>query len=90
MPQCLHLLTAAEYQAELCSPVAFHRIKALHLLERVADELKDARLQREVASFTGRGVPYYALHDPHFNAWVQQASGLYGRVRQQLPDTLAA
>ena len=90
MPQTLDLLTAAEFQAELCSPVAFHRIKALHLLERLAEEGKDARLHREVNTFTSRGVPYYALHDPHFNAWVQQASGLYGRVRQQLPESLAA
>jgi hypothetical protein len=90
MPHTLHVLTPAEFQAELCSPVAFHRIKALHLLERLADEAKDSRLQREVSTFTGRGVPYYALHAPHFNAWVQQASGLYGRVRQQLPESLEA
>lgn len=90
MPQTLHLLSPAEFQAELCSSVAFHRIKALHLLERLADDAKDARLQREVHGFTSRGVPYYALHDPHFNAWVQQAGSLYGRVRQQLPESLAA
>lgn len=69
------------FQAELRSPVAFDRTKALHSLELMGEQLHDQALAKEVLEFTSRGVPYYALEDAHFNAWVGQAGGLWTRVR---------
>ena len=69
------------FQAELRSPVAFDRTKALHSLELMGEQLHDQTLAKEVLEFTSRGVPYYALEDSHFNAWVGQAGGLWTRAR---------
>jgi len=69
------------FQAELRSPVAFDRTKALHSLELMGEQLLDKALAKEVLDFTSRGVPFYALEDSHFNAWVGQAGGLWTRAR---------
>jgi hypothetical protein len=75
-----HALTPPEFRADLLSPVAFHRVKALHALELQAQGLSDARLAAQIAAFTARGVPYYALDDQHYTAWVQQAVSLWTQV----------
>lgn len=69
------------FQAELRSPVAFDRTKALHSLERMGEQLQDQALAKEVLAFTSRGVPYYALEDAHFNGWVGQAGSLWSRAK---------
>lgn len=69
------------FQAELRSPVAFDRTKALHSLERLGEQALDKALAKEVLAFTSRGVPYYALEDSHFNAWVGQAGSLWTRAK---------
>ena len=45
-----HTLSPAEFRADLLSPVAFHRVKALHALELHGQALSDARLAGQILS----------------------------------------
>ncbi len=69
------------FQAELRSPVAFDRTKALHSLEQMGEHLHDKDLANEVLDFASRGVPFYAPDEARFNAWIGQAGGLWARAK---------
>ena len=77
--------TPLELRADLCSPVAFHRVKALHLIEQLGEHSRDKRLAREVLDFTSRDIPYYSLDDQHFQSWVAQAVSLWQKARRVEP-----
>jgi len=58
------------------------RFMALHALE-IEVERRDGcgrGLTHEVTRFTSRGVPYYALHDPHFQEWVGKAVSYWEKL----------
>jgi hypothetical protein len=67
---------------QLCAPDPMQRAMALHALE-VEVERGGPRpsLVNEVLRFTERGIPYYALHDPHFCDWVSKAVSYWERLR---------
>jgi hypothetical protein len=67
---------------QLLAPDPMQRAMALHALE-VEVERGGPRLSlaNEVTRFTERGIPYYALHDPHFRDWVSKAVSYWERLR---------
>jgi hypothetical protein len=72
--------TPVEFKAELLSPVAFHRVKALHALECMAQSIDGTPLGRSVLDFVSRGIPYYALEDAAYTQWVSQATAHWEKV----------
>ena len=67
---------------QLRAPDPMQRAMALHALE-VEAERRGPRpsLANEVMRFTERGIPFYALHDPHFCDWVSKAVAYWERLR---------
>ena len=66
---------------QLRAPDPMQRAMALHALEVEVERGGPRPLANEVLRFTERGIPYYALHDPHFCDWVSKAvvsNGEYG------------
>ena len=72
---------------QLRAPDPMQRAMALHALE-VEVERGGPRpsLANEVLRFTERGIPYYALHDPHFCDWVSKAVSYWQRLRSAPQD----
>lgn len=58
---------------QLMAPNPMQRAMALHALEVEVERHAAGGLSSEVSRFTARGIPYYALHDPHFQGWVGKA-----------------
>ena len=58
---------------QLMAPNPMQRAMALHALEVEVERHAAGGLSSEVTRFTSRGIPYYALHDPHFQGWVGKA-----------------
>jgi hypothetical protein len=79
-----------DFRADLLSPVAFHRVKALHALECQAEAIEGTPLGRELIGFVSRGIPYYSLEDPHYQVWVAQAVKHWERVGKKASAALAA
>jgi hypothetical protein len=82
--------TAQDFRADLLSPVAFHRVKALHALERQAEVIEGTPLGRELIDFVSRGIPYYSLEDAQYQSWVDQAVKHWERVGKKASAALAA
>jgi len=59
----------------------FCRALGLHALE-IEVERSPGSLSSEAGRFAARGIPYYALHDPHFQDWVGKAVSYWERLRQ--------
>ena len=38
-------------------------------------------LSQEASKFTARGIPCYALHDPHFQSWVGKAVAYWEKLQ---------
>ena len=69
---------------QLMAPDPMQRAIALHALEvEVERSAAAARgsLAQEVEKFTARGIPFYALHDPHFRNWVGKAVAYWQRLQ---------
>lgn len=64
----------------LLAPDPMQRAIALHAIELEAERCPQRGLTQEAARFTARGIPYYALHDPHFNDWVGKAVSYWERM----------
>src|SRR5204863_9093583 len=58
---------------QLLAPDPMQRVMALHALEVEVARGGPRPLANEVMRFTERGIPFYALHDPHFCDWVSKA-----------------
>src|SRR4051794_34609429 len=72
MPHDACVIDSDSLREHLTARDPMQRFMALHALE-IEVERRDGcgrGLTHEVARFTSRGVPYYALHDPHFQEWV--------------------
>ena len=69
---------------QLMAADPMQRAIALHALEieveRCASSSR-ASLGHEAARFAARGIPYYALHDPHFQDWVGKAVSYWERLQ---------
>lgn len=63
----------------LTAPDPMRRFIGLHALESAATRSR-AALGSEAARFAARGIPYYALGDPHFQAWVGKAASYWDRL----------
>jgi hypothetical protein len=75
---------------QLRAPDPMQRAMALHALEvEVERGGPPAPLANEVIRFTERGIPYYALHDPHFCDWVSKAVAYWERLRSAPASTPA-
>jgi hypothetical protein len=82
--------TTQDFRADLLSPVAFHRVKALHALERQAEAIEGSPLARELIDFVSRGIPFYSLEDDHYRVWVNQAVKHWERVGKKVSAAVAA
>lgn len=74
---------SASLRERLMAPDPMQRALALHELEveveRRAGGPRGA-LAHEAARFAARGIPYYALHDPHFQDWVGKAVSYWEKL----------
>lgn len=71
---------AATLRQKLTAADPFQRALGLHALEIEVERCAGA-LRSEAARFAERGIPYYALHDPHFQDWVGKAVSYWERLR---------
>lgn len=67
---------------QLMAPDLMQRVAALHSLELEAECACDQRpaVAHAAARFAARGIPFYALHDPHYKAWVGKAVDYWQRL----------
>jgi len=72
---------AASLRQHLTAADPFRRALGLHALE-IEVERSPGSLSNEAARFAARGIPYYALHDPHFQDWVVKAVSYWERLRR--------
>lgn len=82
--------TPIEFRAELLSPVAFHRVKALHALECQAQAIDSTPLGRELLDFASRGIPYYSLEDASYTGWVDKAVKHWEKLDKKLKSAVPA
>jgi len=74
---------AQTLRRQLMAPDPMQRALALHALEVELDRCACERrghLTQEISKFTARGIPYYALNDPHFQDWVGKAVSYWERL----------
>ena len=71
---------------QLMAPEPMKRVTALHALEMGPGPgacARRAALAGAAARFAARGIPFYAVHDPHYRAWVSKAVDLWQRLQTQ-------
>lgn len=85
-----HPLTAQAFRGELLSPVAFHRVKALHALECQAHLLEGTPQGKALVTFVSRGIPYFSQDSTHYAGWVDQAVAYWELVSQKAGLAVAA
>jgi hypothetical protein len=74
---------AASLRQQLMAPDPMQRAMGLHALELEVSRCSGgarATLSQEAARFAARGIPYYALHDRHFQDWVGRAVSYWERL----------
>jgi hypothetical protein len=66
----------------LMAPNPMQRAIALHALEVEVERLPacDRSLGNEVEKFVSRGIPFYALNDPHYCSWVGKAASYWDKL----------
>ncbi|WP_280154102.1 hypothetical protein [Piscinibacter sp. XHJ-5] len=74
---------SASLRQQLMAADPMQRAMALHALEIEVQRAAPARqsLSHEAARFAARGIPYYALHDRHFQDWVGKAVSYWERLQ---------
>ena len=80
MHQDAHITDSRSLRERLMAPDSMQRAIGLHALEVEAERCGQRGLTQEAAKFAARGIPYYALHDPHFNDWVGKAVSYWERL----------
>jgi len=80
MQPTLSVTDSRSLREHLTAPDPMQRAMGLYALE-VEAERRTAALGQEAARFASRGIPYYALHDPHFQDWVGKAVSYWERLR---------
>ncbi|CAG1017373.1 hypothetical protein BURC_02019 [Burkholderiaceae bacterium] len=84
MPQDGGATDAQRLREQLMAPDPMQRAMALHALEIEVERCAcsgRATLSQEASKFAARGIPYYALHDPHFQSWVGKAVAYWEHLR---------
>jgi hypothetical protein len=79
---------ADSLRRQLMDADPMQRAMALHALEIEVERCAAsgrAALSGEAARFAARGIPYYALHDRHFQEWVGRAVSYWERLHDA-PD----
>jgi hypothetical protein len=76
-----HITDSRSLRERLMAPDPMQRAIGLHALEVEAERRGQRGLTQEAAKFASRGIPYYALHDPHFNDWVGKAVSYWERLQ---------
>ena len=74
---------AASLRRQLMAPDPLQRAIGLYALEVEVSRCSGgahAALSQEAARFAARGIPYYALHDRHFQHWVGRAVSYWERL----------
>jgi hypothetical protein len=79
-------LDAVILRQGLMAPEPMPRIMALHALEEEIGHLQGgdtacAALASAAARFVERGIPYYNVQDPHYQAWVCKAVSYWEKLR---------
>lgn len=67
----------------LMAPDPMKRVVALHALEIELEPgapAARAALAGAAAKFAARGIPFYAVNDPHYCAWVSKAVSFWQRL----------
>lgn len=80
---------AASLRQQLTAADPMQRAMGLHALE-IELARCGGSLRSEAARFAERGIPYYALHDPHFQDWVGKAVSYWERLRSPVRTRRAA
>lgn len=78
-------MDAAILREHLMAPQPMPRIMALHALEEEIECLQNgdascAALANAAARFVERGIPYYNVQDPHYQAWVSKAVSYWEKL----------
>jgi hypothetical protein len=73
---------SSSLRQQLMAPDPMQRAIGLHALEVEAERRAYTHrgLTQEASKFASRGIPYHALHDPHFNDWVGKAVSYWERL----------
>jgi len=76
-------VTASTLRQQLMAPDPMQRAMALHALEVEAERFQGVRpgLRGEASRLAARGIPYYALHDPHFQDWVGKVVSCWEKLQ---------
>ena len=74
--------TPESLRRQLMAADPMQRAMALHALEVEVERCAASRasLRHEAERFAARGIPYYALHDRHFQDWVGKAVSYWERL----------
>jgi len=83
MPQDACVTDSQSLRQQLMAPDPMQRALGLHALEVEVERCARAThgtLTHEVTKFAARGIPYYALHDPHFQSWVGKAVSYWEKL----------
>jgi len=80
MHQDAHITDSRSLRERLMAPDPMQRAIGLHALKVEAERCAQRGLTQEASKFAARGIPYYALHDPHFNDWVGKAVSYWERL----------
>jgi len=77
-------MDATLLRERLMAPEPMPRFTALHALEAEAEHRHGDSALASVASaaarFVERGIPYYNLQDPHYQAWVAKAVSYWEKL----------
>jgi hypothetical protein len=84
MASHFHPLDPETLRQHLMAPEPTKRAAALHALEVELEPGTPAArspLAGAAAKFAARGIPFYAVDDPHYRAWVSKAVDFWLRLR---------
>ncbi|MBL0727556.1 hypothetical protein [Piscinibacter sp. HJYY11] len=75
-------MDAIAFREGLLAPEPMPRFVALHALEEEIEHSQgsDAALASAAARFVERGIPYYNVQDPHYQAWVSKAVSYWEKL----------
>jgi hypothetical protein len=78
-------IDASTFREGLLAPEPMPRFVALHALEAEIEQSQSGdascvALANAAARFVERGIPYYNVQDPHYQAWVSKAVSYWEKL----------
>lgn len=79
-------MDAIAFREGLMAPQPMPRFVALHALEEEIEhsshggDASSVALAHAAARFVERGIPYYNVQDPHYQAWVSKAVSYWEKL----------